>query len=94
MTFDSAEFGKRLRGLRKQRGMTQEQLAEDLNISLEHMRQIEKGTRSCSIAILDDIARYFNVSSDHLLFGRQDESQTRQQVLSIIGDLSELAKQL
>lgn len=44
--FDTAEFAARLSALRKARGMTQEEMAEALNISLEHLSKMERGKRN------------------------------------------------
>lgn len=45
MYFDATEFAARLSTLRKAQGMTQEEMAEALNISLEHLSKMERGTR-------------------------------------------------
>lgn len=45
MRFDQATFGCRLKEMRKERGLTQEQLAEALNISTPHLGNIEIGKR-------------------------------------------------
>ena len=49
MYFDQREFGKRLKEIRMVHGLTQEKLAEELNISWNHLSKIERGARSCSI---------------------------------------------
>ena len=43
MYFDANDFAARLQTLRKAQGMTQEELAEALNISLEHLSKMERG---------------------------------------------------
>ena len=43
MYFDATEFAARLSTLRKAQGMTQEEMAEALNISLEHLSKMERG---------------------------------------------------
>ena len=42
-TYLIKECGKRIRQLRKEHGITQEQLAAKLNIGERHMRKIEMG---------------------------------------------------
>ena len=44
MYFDQEAFGKRLKELRNIKGMTQEELAEKLNISREHLGRIERAS--------------------------------------------------
>jgi transcriptional regulator with XRE-family HTH domain len=39
------QFGKRLRAIRKSRGMTQEELAELLDISIDFLSNMERGVR-------------------------------------------------
>ena len=57
-------------------GLTQETLAEDLNITDVHLRRIESGVRGGSIELLIEFADYFHVSLDYLILrrgGRTDE---------------------
>ncbi|MCD7818045.1 MAG: helix-turn-helix domain-containing protein [Clostridiales bacterium] len=95
MDFNTEQYGKRLRELRQLRGLTQEELAEALNISLDHMRKMEKGKRTCSIDLLVEIAAFFYVSTDYLLTGKTvNRAADRTKILTIIADLSEIAKSL
>ena len=74
MSFDTEACGARIRELRKGNKLTQEKLAEELNITDSHLRRIESGTRTGSIDLLIDIAAYFEVSMDYLLLGKVDQS--------------------
>ena len=95
MYFDAKEFGARLKDLRTTRGLTQEALAEDLNVSLEHLCRVERGNRGCSIDLIIEIAVYFGVSTDYLLLGqRVDQVENQKRLLSVIGELTEIAKTL
>lgn len=49
-------FGSRLQALRTEQGLTQEQLAERLNKSVEHVSYLERGERSPSFETLFDLA--------------------------------------
>ena len=93
MYFDQKEFGKRLKELRMNRSLTQEKLAEDLNISWEHLGRIERGDKSLSIDLLIVISDYFDVSTDYLLTGKE-MSNERRRLLSVIRDLTEIAQTL
>ena len=44
MRFDPVECGKRIKALRENKNLTRAQLAEQLNISFDHMRMAERGT--------------------------------------------------
>ena len=93
MYFNQKEFGERLKGLRMIRGLTQEKLAENLNISWEHMGRIERGEKSLSIDLLIVISDYFDVSTDYLLTGKE-MSNERRRLLSVISELTEIAQTL
>ena len=64
MYFDATEFAARLSTLRKAQGMTQEEMSEALNISLEHLSKMERGKRKPSIDLIIAMACYFHVSTD------------------------------
>ena len=49
MYYDPAATGERIQNLRKDREVTQEQLAIDLNISDRYMRNLEKGEKVPSV---------------------------------------------
>ena len=67
MYFDATEFAARLSTLRKAQGMTQEEMAEALKISMEHLSKMERGKRKPSIDLIIAMACYFHVSTDYLL---------------------------
>ena len=57
----------KLRELRKQSGVTQEQLAFALGISSRAVKYWEHGTRTPSVSSLLALAHYFNVSPEWLM---------------------------
>ena len=69
MYFDPKECGKRIAKLRKERGLTQEQLADKLNISTSNLGKLERGLQGLSIDLLIEIGFFFCVSTDYLLIG-------------------------
>ena len=69
MRHDLKECGKRIQQLRKERGFTQEQLAEKLNVSQNTIAKIESGLRRPSIDFLLEISEFFKVSTNYLVFG-------------------------
>ena len=93
MYFDATEFAKRLSTLRKAQGMTQEEMAEALNISLEHLSKMERGKRKPSIDLIIAMACYFHVSTDYLLMGKDhDKVDSRTKLLDVVTQLTEIAK--
>ena len=63
------EFCDKLRSLRKNRRprLTQEELAEKLNMTQRKISRMETGETEPSLEDIRTICRYFNVSADWLL---------------------------
>lgn len=66
---DYKEMGNRIRVRRKELGLTQEKLAERVEISTSHMGEIERGTSICSLAVLVNIATILELNLDTLIKG-------------------------
>ena len=64
---DNNKIGKFIASLRKEKGLTQQKMADFLNIGLRAYQKYEQGERSPSIDCLVDIADIFDVSLDYLL---------------------------
>jgi DNA-binding XRE family transcriptional regulator len=62
-------FGRRLRELRKERGMTQGQLADEFGINRSYLSDVEKGKKSIGLAMTEVIALGFKISLSELLRG-------------------------
>ena len=58
---------KRLRELRVEKGLTQKQLAEKLNLNSVTYLHYEKSQREPPLSVLADMAKFFDVSTDYLL---------------------------
>ena len=65
------EFHEKLQKLRKNRGLTQEELAEALYVSRTAVSKWESGRGYPSIDSLKEISNYFSVSIDELLSGEK-----------------------
>lgn len=61
------DFGKRLKELRENAGLTQQQLAERIWVSKSAISNYELYERNPSPEILIKLARVFHVSTDYLL---------------------------
>ncbi len=55
-------IGEKIRTLRSQKGLSQEKLAEYVNLSREHISCIERGKYLPSIETLLNFAKYFEIS--------------------------------
>lgn len=62
-----ADFGKRIREERLKLGLTQERLAEDVNLSTAYIGQIERGERTPTLENIVAIANRLGVTVDYLL---------------------------
>ena len=60
-------IGKKIREYRKERGLTQDELAEKVNLSPNHMGAIERAEKNLTLATLINIANALDVTADMLL---------------------------
>ena len=65
------EFNEKLQNLRKQKGLTQEELAESLYVSRTAISKWESGRGYPNIESLKLIAKTFSVTIDELLSGEE-----------------------
>ncbi|MGN0181580.1 MAG: helix-turn-helix domain-containing protein [Candidatus Ornithomonoglobus sp.] len=73
--YDYAPIGQRIKNIRKKRKFTQEYVAEKLNVSNQHISDIERGLNGMSIPSLMELCRILDVDADYILFG----TMTRQE---------------
>lgn len=86
--------GKNIRKVREQKGMTQQQIAELINMHRSNYSKVESGQREPSIDALQKIAKYFSMTMDELvnLKGKvpveeKIEDQTTLEQVRLINDL-------
>lgn len=60
-------FGKRVRELRKERGLSQVELASKVGIDRSYMGFLERGERNPSLEMIAKIAEALSVTPDELL---------------------------
>ncbi len=93
--FDMEACGDRIRSLRREKAMTQEALAERLNVSAYHFRRFENGKEGASIDLLIDIAELFGVSLDYLILGRKNTGTVlKKDLLDLAGKLRCIVEEL
>ena len=91
--------GQRLKSLRKNSKLSQEQLAEALSLSRVSITSYEAGSRTPDIYTLVEIAEYFDVSTDYLLGRVELSSSVRfldmldRQLVARLVDIAELSEQ-
>lgn len=98
------ELGKNITRFRKERGLTQEQLASLLNVSVSAVSKWETGDNRPDLELLPDLAEIFQVSVDSLLgyeksyknLDKKIEEMnlllTQEQYHKVIEDVTELLK--
>lgn len=72
------EIGKRVRKYRKLKNLSQEELAEKIDISTTHMSHIETGSTKLSLQVLVDLSRVLEVNTDDLLFENKTQTMINQ----------------
>lgn len=65
--------GKRIAALRKSRGLSQAELAQRLGISRGRLANYEQGQREPDFATMSEIAKFFGVSIDYLVTGKEPD---------------------
>ena len=92
------EFNEKLQELRKQKGLTQEDLAEALYVSRAAVSKWESGRGYPNIDSLKEISRFFSVTIDDLLSGSQiltiaeeDQKQKNSLLLDLVFGLLDLS---
>lgn len=85
------EFGQKLQELRKSKGLTQEELAEQLYVSRTAVSKWESGRGYPSIDSLKEISKYFSITIDDLLSGEKlislAEKENKDNIRSICDSL-------
>lgn len=93
MGFDRDAYATRIKNLRKRCGLTQEQLAEKMNVTSTYIVKIENSKRTGSIEFSVELADCFGVSLDYLLLGAESKNK-KQMLKTVISFLSELEAEL
>lgn len=73
---NSEKTGKLILKLRKEKGMTQKQLADILHLSDKTISKWERGQGSPDISLLEALAKVMSINVEHLLQGDLDPNDT------------------
>lgn len=65
-------FAEKLSKLRKDKGLTQEDLAKKVGVGIAQMRRYEKGASSPTLEVIKGMARTLGVSADELIFDENE----------------------
>ena len=95
------EMGSRIKQRRKELNMKQAQLAEEVEISNNHMSSIENGKQKPSLDIFINICKSLGVTPDYLLLGAMHSHSIPKDItdklrlcsepdIALIGDIVEI----
>lgn len=84
-------FANVFKKLRAQSGLTQQEMADKLNISRSSIGMYENGEREPSFELLETIADYFNVDMNYLL-GKKELSENIPQGYYLNEDARDMAQ--
>lgn len=86
----SQQIGVRIEQLRLKFGYSRETMAEQLEISWQHLSNIEKGRRRITLEILLQIQKIFQVPFEYLIYGENEHND----LSDLIAILSGMDKEL
>jgi len=76
MALDFKIIGRRLKKARINAGLTQEKLAEQLNVSVAFLSRVETGSSHVNLKRLEQICRITGVSEGYILSGVSQDSNS------------------
>jgi len=84
-------IGTRIQKIRNQKGLTQDQLSEKVNISPKYLSSIERGKENPTLNTLINIAEKLSVDVEEFFTEIQleDPQITKEMVLALIGEANE-----
>ncbi len=80
------EIGKRISERRKLMRLTQEQLAEQMDVSIQMISNLERGVKAIRIDNLIRLSQTLNISTDYILMGKQ----TADDLVTLADQISQL----
>ena len=89
---DQIKVGAFLKDLRKEKGITQEQLAEELGVSGRTISRWETGKNMPDISLLVEIAEFFDVSIPEIIKGERKSENMKNETKEVAETMSDYAK--
>lgn len=71
---DLVSMGSRIKAERKKLGLSQEKLAEQINVTPHYIYEIERGSKAMSMETLINPCTVMELSADYILFGIQKQN--------------------
>ena len=87
--FDNRKIGSRIQSARQKKGMSRKELADTVNISPQHLGNIENGDKGISLHKLCEVAKALNVTTDYILLGLAVSDYTHTYVAQALTGMTE-----
>ena len=91
---DQQKIGNFLKTLRKEKGITQEQFAETLNVARRTVSRWETGSNMPDLAVLIEIADYYKIELRELLDGERRSELMNQETKETVMKVADLNNEL
>ena len=88
---DQIKIGEFLKELRKEKGLTQEQLAEQFNVSRRSVSRWETGKNMPDISLLVEIAEFYDTSIPEIINGERKSENMNEEVKELAETMSNYA---
>lgn len=88
----SEKIGNLLKKLRSEKGLTQEQFAEILNVSNRTVSRWETGSNMPDISLLVEIADFYDISIPEIINGERKSEKMNEEVKEVAKTMSDYAR--
>ncbi len=82
--YNKKECGSRIKRLREATGKTQKEVADEMKLSVDTICKIEQGRRCPSIMVVDVLRKYYNTTSDYIIYGNLDTIEACKAILGTV----------
>lgn len=89
---DQKKIGNLLKKLRSEKGLTQEQFAEILNVSNRTVSRWETGSNMPDISLLVEIADFYDISIPEIINGERKSEKMNEEVKEVAETMSDYAR--
>ena len=90
---DQKQIGSFLKKLRNEKGLTQEQAAESLNVSGRTVSRWETGSNMPDISLLVEIAEFYDTSIPEIINGERKSERMNDEVKDAVLQVAEYSKE-
>lgn len=87
-------LGNMIREGRERLQLTQEELAEKVQVNLTHYGNIERGTNNPSLPLFLEIVRTLNLSVDAYIYPEKNQDDTLQKIIRLLSQCTERERKI